>query len=606
MPLPIEDYAVIGDTHTAALVGRNGSIDWLCLPRFDSPACFSALLGDQSHGHWQIGPHPDEEDVSCSRRYVGDSAALESTFTTATGTVRVLDVMPIGDGRADIVRRVTGVEGEVRIRHEWVVRFGYGAIKPWVSRHHKSEQELILAVAGPDKVILRGPRLPHADASQHVDDFTVREGDELTFSTTWIPSHRDVPELLPFDDRIERTIADFEEWAAECCYEGPYRDAVVRSLLTMRLLTHEETGGIVAAPTTSLPEDFGGERNWDYRYCWLRDAALTLESLLGAGYDGEARLWRDWLVRAVAGDPEDLQIMYAVDGRRDLPERELEHLPGYEDSRPVRIGNGAVKQRQTDVLGEVMIALEMARQAGIEETADSWGLQRALVDSLASHWEERDHGLWEVRGEQQHFTHSRVMVWAAFDRAVRAVEDYDLTGDVERWRELRDRVHAEVLEKGFDAERGTFTQHYDTREVDAALLVMPSIGFLPGDDPRFLGTIAAIEEDLMRDGLVLRYRTSSGVDGLEGDEHPFLACCFWMVSAYAKAGRVDDAHALMERLLALTNDVGLLAEEYDGAAARMAGNFPQAFSHLALVGAAIDLENVDGDGDGPVHERVAG
>ena len=590
MAQPIEDYAVLGDTSTAALIGRNGSVDWLCLPRFDSPACFAALLGEPEHGRWLLGPAGAYE---CSRRYIGESAALESTYTCDTGTVRVLDIMPIGDHRHDIVRRIEGVEGSMRMRHEWIVRLGYGEIRPWVSRHKAHGHELISAVAGPDQIVLRGPRLPRADDGRHVDEFDVVAGDCLTFSTTWIPSYREIPPLLDFDERIRETIARSEQWAQRCEYDGPYRDAVVRSLITLRLMTHGETGGIVAAPTTSLPEEFGGVRNWDYRFCWLRDASLTLESLLDCGYRDEARLWRNWLLRAVAGDPQDLQIMYTVDGSRQLPERELEHLPGYAGSLPVRIGNGAVGQRQTDVLGEAMIALQMARERGLEESEDSWSMQRSLVNDLAEHWDQRDNGLWEVRGPLRHFTHSRAMVWVAFDRAIAAVEQYGLDGPVDMWRELRDQVRDEVLERGFDTRRNTFTQHYETDQVDASLLMLPAVGFIDGDDPKMLGTIEAIEKDLMHHGLLLRYRTESGVDGLAGNEHPFLACSFWLVSAYAMAGRLDDAHALMRRLLELPNDLGLLAEEYDPERGRFAGNFPQAFSHLALVGAAVTLASVE-------------
>ncbi len=587
MPLPIEDYAIVGDTETAALIGRDGSVDWLCLPRFDSPACFAALLGDKSHGRWLLGPADEAEST---RRYVGHSAVLETTHRTATGTVRVIDAMPVNDGRADLVRRVFGVEGTVRMRHEWIVRFGYGRISPWVSRVDVHGTRVISAVAGPDRLNLRGDRLPHAADHVHADEFDVSAGDELTFTTTWLPSHRPPARPLETDHRLVDTQDAHERWAARCSYDGPHREAVLRSLLTLRLLTHSGTGGIVAAPTTSLPEDFGGERNWDYRYCWLRDAALTLEAFLACGYSGEARLWRDWLLRAVAGDPCDLQVMYAVDGGRDLPERELEHLPGYAGSRPVRIGNAAVTQRQTDVLGEVMAALHIARELGLEDSHDSWSLQRALVDELADTWEKPDHGLWEIRGPQQRFTHSRVMVWVAFDRAVRAVEEHGLAGPVERWRALRDEVRAEVLDRGFDESRNTFTQHYDTGAVDASLLVLPTVGFIAGDDPRMLGTIEAIEAELMEHGFLLRYRTETGVDGLAGDEHPFLACSFWLVSAYAQAGRLDDAHTLMERLLTLPNEVGLLPEEYDPVRQRFVGNFPQAFSHLTLVGAAIHLE----------------
>ncbi len=478
----------------------------------------------------------------------------------------------------------------MRLRHEWVVRFGYGRIRPWVRRQEDHGLQVITAVAGPDRLILRGPRLPRAQDGHHVDEFDVEAGQTLTFSTTWVPSHHPLPEPLEFEHRIAETIRASEEWAGGCTYDGPFRAAVVRSLVTLRLLTHGGTGGIVAAPTTSLPEDFGGERNWDYRYCWLRDASLTLEALLESGFGNEARLWRGWLLRAVAGDPQDLQIMYAVDGGRDLAERTLPHLPGYAGSTPVRIGNGAVEQRQTDVLGEVMIALEMARDIGAHDSRDSWSLQRTLVEELADHWNEPDNGLWEIRGPQRLFTHSRVMVWVAFDRAIDAVERHGLEGPVEKWRALREKVREEVMARGYDAQRNTFVQHYDTTEVDASLLQLSDVGFIDGDDPRMLGTIAAIEEDLLRDGLLLRYRTTSGVDGLSGSEHPFLACTFWLVEAYAHAGRLDDADALMRRLLELPNDVGLLAEEYDPVHDRFVGNFPQAFSHLALVGAANQLE----------------
>ncbi|PKH41268.1 Glucoamylase (glucan-1,4-alpha-glucosidase), GH15 family [Nocardioides alpinus] len=587
MALPIEDYALIGDRGTAALVGKDGSIDWLCLPRFDSPACFAALLGTEDNGRWLLAPA--DPVTATSRRYVDGTALLETTFTTAGGEVVLLDLMPTGDGRADVVRRLTCTRGTVRIRHDWVVRTDYGQVRPWVSREHAYDEEVVVAVAGPDKLVLRGPRLPRGHDGHHSDEFEMTAGDEATFSMTWVNSWFDVPAPLGMTERVAATTREQREWSQRSPRDVPHADMVRRSLLTLLLMTHAETGGIVAAPTTSLPEDFGGERNWDYRYCWLRDAALTLESLLGAGYDDEALDWRRWLLRAVAGDPADLQIMYTVDGGRQLPERELPHLPGYADSRPVRIGNGAVSQRQNDVLGEVMIALELAREAGLAETPNSWALQRALVDELADHWDEPDNGLWEIRGPQRHFTHSRVMVWVAFDRAVRAVEQHDLPGPVERWRELRDRVREEILDKGFDSTRGTFTQHYDATEVDASLLTIPLVGFLPGDDPRVLGTIEAIMTDLMRDGLLLRYRTQTGVDGLTGDEHPFLACSFWLVSALASAGRRDEAGALLDRLCALANDVGLLSEEYDPAHQRMVGNFPQAFSHLALVQAALAL-----------------
>jgi len=589
MPLPIEDYAAIGDRHTAALVGIDGSIDWLCLPQFDSHACFAGILGNDENGHWLLGPSGKHTAV---RRYIGDTAVLETTYHTDKGEVRVTDVMPTGDHRADLVRRVEGLRGTVSFRHSWVVRFDYGRIRPWVHREEVEGEQAIIATAGPDKLILTGPRLPTAVDGHHEETFDVSAGERLDFTLTWIPSYRQIPGAIDIDAQLSYTLDEQQTWADACQYDGPWRRQVVRSLVTLRGLTHVDTGGIVAAPTTSLPEDFGGERNWDYRYCWLRDAALTLEALLAAGRADNAHHWRDWLLRAIAGDPDDMQVMYTVEGGRHLPERELDHLAGYADSRPVRIGNRAVGQRQTDVLGEVMGALSMARNHGVAETRDSWSLQRTLVNQLADDWRRPDNGLWEIRGQLRHFTHSRVMVWAAFDRAIEGVEEHGLHGPVDEWRAVRDLVREEIMERGFDTRRNTFTQHYDTDEVDASLLVLPMVRFIDGDDPRMLGTIEAVEKDLMRDGLLLRYRTQSGIDGLDGDEHPFLACSFWLVSAYALAGRHDEASALMDRLTGLPNDVGLLSEEYDVAGDRMVGNFPQAFSHLALVIAAMNLARV--------------
>lgn len=585
-PLPIASYAIIGDQHTVALVGLNGSIDWLCLPRFDSASCFSALLGDEAGSRWAITP---VGEYTARRHYREGTNILVTTFTTPDGEVRVTDLMPLGDRRADIVRRIEGVSGTVRLRHDLVIRFDYGRIKPWVHRDRNSDEEVIVAVAGPDKLVLAGPRLPRPIDGHHHDEFAVHQADLLDFTLTWVPSHRDVPPRLDIDARIAATSADQRSWLARSPEEGPFSSHVERSLLTLRALTHEDTGGIVAAPTTSLPEDIGGVRNWDYRYSWLRDAALTVEAMIGGGRPERARPWRDWLLRAVAGDPEDLQIMYAVDGARHLVETELDHLAGYADSRPVRIGNGAVSQRQGDVVGEVICALASARDLGLPETKDSWSLQRTLVKGLLNTWNLPDHGIWEIRGPRRDFTHSRVMMWAAFDRMVTGVEQHGLEGPVDRWREARDEIRAEVLERGFNSERNTFTQHYATAEVDASLLLIPAVGLLPGDDPRVLGTIAAIEQDLLRDGLLLRYRTESGVDGLPGNEHPFLACSFWLVSAYALAGRTDQATELMTRLVSLSNDVGLLSEEYDVENDLMVGNFPQAFTHLALVQAARNL-----------------
>jgi len=586
MALPIEQYAVIGDRRTAALVGTNGSVDWLCLPQFDSAACLAGLLGTDDHGHWQLEP---TERYETERRYIGDSAVLETTFTTDDGVVTLTDLMPRNDGRSDLIRKIAGVRGTVRMRHEWRIRLDYGLVRPWVKRVTIDGVEVITAVGGPDQLVLRGPRLPEAVDHSHNDEFEVSEGDELVFSMTWFPSYAEPADLQLLPGEIEEAIADDEQWAERCTRDIPHHEAVRRSLLTLRLMTDQVTGGIVAAPTTSLPEDFGGERNWDYRYCWLRDAALTLDSLLRAGYTEEADLWRDWLLRTIAGEPARMQVLYAADGSRRLPEVELDHLPGYADSRPVRIGNGAVDQVQHDILGEIMYALERVREIEDDVYQQAWPLQRALVANLAEHWQEPDHGLWEIRGERRFFTHSRVMAWVAFDRAVRALEEFDVPGPLEEWRALRDQIREEVLERGYDAERGTFVQHYETKNVDAALLTLPLVGFIDGDDPRMLGTIAAVEEDLMYNGLVLRYRTETGVDGLSGQEHPFLACSFWLAAAYAEADRLDDAHALFDRLVGLRNDVGLLSEEYDPVRERMVGNFPQAFSHLALVQAAFRL-----------------
>jgi GH15 family glucan-1,4-alpha-glucosidase len=605
-PTPIEDYAVIGDTETVALVSRRGSVDWLCLPRFDSASVFTALLGTPEHGRWLLGPVGES---TSTRSYRGNSFILETTHETSTGAVRVTDVMPLGDGRADVLRQVEGLRGTVEMQHEWVVRFNYGRVRPWVSHHpgHAQDTDVIAAVAGPDMLVLRGTRLPTGEDGRHRDRFDVHEGERLAFSTTWFPSWSSIPPPLDIDERVRETQERSEAWAGRCTYQGRFRDAVVRSLMVLRLLSDTRRGGIVAAPTTSLPECFGGPRNWDYRYCWLRDASLTLEALLMSGYVRVAGAWRDWLVRALAGDPEDMQIMYGIDGRRELPERELTHLPGYAGSRPVRIGNAAVGQTQTDVLGEVMIALHQAREEGLVESAQSWEVQKALVNHLGGCWNQRDHGIWEIRGPRRHFTHSRVMVWAAFDRAVRACEEHGLDGPVARWRRLRDRVREDVLVHGFDEDRNSFTQHYETTDVDAALLLIPLVGFLPANDPRVLGTIAAVERELMCDGLLLRYRTESGIDGLPSGEHPFLACSWWLVAAHALAGHVDEAGDLMDRLAALPNDLGLVSEEYDTKDGRMAGNFPQAFSHLSLIGAAYALSAAEavsaGEVSGPAGKR---
>ncbi|HZI97141.1 MAG TPA: glycoside hydrolase family 15 protein [Actinomycetales bacterium] len=590
MAANIEDYALIGDMHTAALVSRRGSIDWLCLPRFDSPSTFGALLGTEDHGYWRLAPSSAE--ASSSRRYAGETFVLETTWETPDGVVEVTDAMPLGDRRADIVRRVRGVSGTVTMRQELAIRFGYAMAMPWVQRVDDGDgNEAILAVAGPDAVLLRGGPLPRPDDHRHVGEFDVAEGKVVDITLTWYPSHRPVPAAFDVDEALDSTRRWWDGWSDHSDCEGPYEWYVRRSLLVLRALTHEDTGGIVAAATTSLPEQFGGSRNWDYRYCWLRDAALTLEALLTHGYSGEAMDWRTWLLRAIAGDPEDVQIMYGLAGERDLLERELPQFPGYENSRPVRIGNGAVGQYQADVLGEVMIALENARQAGVTEDRFSWPLQRVLLDALTKNWQRPDHGIWEIRGPERHFTHSRVMVWAALDRGVRAVTEHGLEGPADRWAELRDRVRDEIEERGFDRSRGTYTQFYGGEGVDASLLQLAQVGYCEPDDERMLGTVAAIEEDLLRHGCVLRYRTEEGVDGLPPGEHPFLACSFWLVEQYARSGRLDDARELMDLLVGFSNDVGLLSEEYDVEGRRQVGNTPQAFSHLALVRAADALDD---------------
>ncbi|WP_168583123.1 glycoside hydrolase family 15 protein [Gephyromycinifex aptenodytis] len=586
---PIEDYALLSDMRTAALVSRAGSIDWLCLPRFDSEACFAAILGTRENGRWLLGPTGPAET---KRSYEPGTLVLVTQHTTDTGTVKVEDFMPTREHSTHIVRRITGLDGTVEMRHEWVLRFGYGQHYPWIHRvtDHSDlgASEMLVATAGPDSVLLRGPRLPRPDGHVHADEFSVSAGDSLTFAMSWWPSHLHAP--APFDvARAEAsTLASFRAWTDRATYHGCDAEAVRTSLAVLRGLTDRDTGGIVAAPTMGLPEQFGGPRNWDYRYCWLRDASLTLSAFLQCGYKHEVRTWRDWLLRAVAGDPSRMQIMYGVDGRRDLTERELPHLPGYADSRPVLLGNGASEQHQLDVLGEVLSALQAARTIGLEESEDSWALQVALVEDMVEGWDRPDHGLWEIRGQARHFTHSRAMVWVAFDRAIQGVEKHALPGPVERWRKARDEVRADVLERGVGP-GGYFRQHDETDEVDASLLLLAPIGFIAADDPRYLATVAKVEETLLRDGLVLRYRTESGVDGLAGDESPFLACSFWLVEAYALIGRHDEARALMDRLLSLRNDVGLLSEEYDPHQERFVGNTPQAFSHLALINAATAL-----------------
>ncbi|MEV8587492.1 glycoside hydrolase family 15 protein [Streptomyces sp. NPDC051180] len=588
----IEDYALIGDMQTAALVCRDGSVDWLCLPRFDSHAVFAGLLGTEEHGFWRVGPAgpADAEPAPADRRrYQGDSLILESEWDTPRGTVRVTDFMPPRDGAPQLIRIVEGVSGRVRMRSSLRMRFSYGRIVPWV---HKVGDRTV-AVAGPDSVWLDTDAETHGKDLTTYSDFTVTPGDRITLTLSWQPSHKEPPALPDPEGSLAATAEFWREWVDHCTYHGPYREAVVRSLITLKALTYAPTGGIVAAPTTSLPEEIGGVRNWDYRYTWLRDAAITLSSMLRTGYREEARAWRDWLLRAVAGDPENLQIMYGIAGERELGEAELDWLPGYENSGPVRVGNGAANQLQLDVYGEVTEALHLAHMTGLSRNDYASLLQIKLINYLEKHWDQPDEGIWEVRGPRRHFVHSKVMAWVAVDRTIKLIESGDADGPLERWQALRDEIHHDVCEKGYDKERNTFTQSYGSKELDASLLLIPQMGFLPPDDKRVIGTIEAIQRELStEDGFVLRYPTAgeeAGVDGLEGDEGAFLACSFWLADDLAMIGRVDEARTLFEKLLSLRNDLGLLAEEWDPRLQRQVGNFPQAFSHVPLIDTALRL-----------------
>ena len=578
----IEDYAFLSDTQTCALVSRDGCVDWLCFPRFDSGACFASLLGDGKNGRWRF--HPAEKITATRRRYRGDTLILETEIETAGGMVRLIDFMPPRGKAPDIVRIVEGIRGAVPMRMELTIRFDYGHIVPWVRKRDGALE----AIAGPDALVLRTPVETRGENLHTVADFTIHAGDRVPFVLTWYASHEEPPRAIHPEHALRDTESYWSDWSANCRTHGPWRDAVVRSLITLKGLTYAPTGGIVAAATTSLPEKIGGVRNWDYRYCWLRDATFTLLALMDAGYLDEARAWREWLLRAVAGSPEQMQIMYGVCGERRLNEFELPWLAGYENSQPVRVGNAASEQFQLDVYGEVLDSMYRADRAGIKTSEPDWRLQVALLRALETKWELPDYGIWEVRGAPQHFTHSKMMAWVAFDRAVKLVEECGCFAaeHLERWREIRDRLHAQVCEKGFNARKQAFTQVYGSEQLDASLLMMPLVGFLPASDPRVRGTVEAIERELMVDGFVLRYRTDNQVDGLPGGEGVFLLCTFWLADCLHLIGRTEDARALFERLLALRNDVGLLAEEYDPREQRMLGNFPQAFSHVALVNTA--------------------
>jgi GH15 family glucan-1,4-alpha-glucosidase len=591
----LEDYALIGDRHSAALVSRQGSIDWLCLPRFDSDACFAALLGGPEHGRWMI--RPSGAVTRSTWAYRPGTLILETRYETETGAVVVVDFMRPRHEAPVLVRMIRGERGKVDLSMELTLRFGYGWVVPWVRKIDGGLQ----AIAGPDLVEVRSAVAMRGEGLKTLADFSVAEGDTASFVLTWSPSHTPDTASPEAHAALALTEKHWTEWSSHYSMDGPYGEVVHRSLLTLKALTYAPTGGIVAAPTTSLPESLGGERNWDYRYCWLRDATFTLYALMNAGYRQEAAAWRGWLLRAVAGKASQLQTLFGLAGESRIRETELPWLPGYEGSTPVRIGNAASHQLQIDVWGEVMDALFLARRVGLADPDDSWSLERTLVVHLESLWKEPDEGIWEVRGPRRHFTHSKVMAWVAFDRAVRSIEEYGLPGPLDRWRAVRDEIHASVCENGFDPKRGTFVQSYGAREIDGSLLMLALVGFLPASDPRIIGTVRAVEEDLLNGGFVARYRPQPELDGQRDSEGVFLPCSFWLVDNYVLQGRTQDARALFERLLSLCNDLGLLSEEYDPVGRRMLGNFPQAFSHVSLVNSARNLSSTDG----PAHHRKA-
>lgn len=595
----LEEYGLIGNTLTAALVAQDGSLDWLCVPRFDDDACFAALLGGDEHGRWRIAPAGRVKSVS--RRYRADTAILETTFDTDDGRVTLVDFMPFSDDKhyVDVVRLVRSDEGCVPMRMELTMRFGYGGIVPWVRR----EDYGLSAVAGPDALQLRTPVALESRNLTTIADFSVGGGATVPFTLAYHPSHWPPRPADDFASHLQETEARWRQWAGRCCYQSTrpgWRDAVIRSLITLKLLTFQPTGGMVAAPTTSLPEQLGGVRNWDYRYCWIRDATLTLYSLLDSGYREEAIAWREWLLRAVAGDPRQLQIMYGLSGERRLMEHDLPWLPGYEQSKPVRIGNAAYDQRQLDVPGELMDALHAGRRLNIGFNDPAWRLQKTILKQLENDWDQPDEGIWEVRGGPRHFTHSRLMCWVAFDRGIRAIEDHGLSGPLERWRSIRERIRDDIHRNGWHEGKRSYVQFYGGAALDASLLLMAQVGFLSPEGPRFRSTVEAIERELMADGLVLRYRPEETPDGLPGDEGAFLVCSFWLADAYVMLGRHDDAVELFERLLSYRNDLGLLAEEYAPNLGRQLGNFPQAFSHIGLINTAHNL----GVGRQPARQRA--
>lgn len=591
MSLPIESYAVIGDLHTVALVSKFGSIDWLCLPHFDDEACFASLLGDERNGHWTIAPTNKVEAVS--RRYRPETLVLETEISCESGIIRVTDFMPIRESTdhhlPEIIRIVEGLEGSVEVQSTLCMRFDYGRSKPFVRRL----EEGVHALAGPDGVLVISPSDVTIDDHSVDCKITVNPQDRHVFQIVWHKSWEDIPEASAHQDAIEETTNFWRTWSEQCSYQGKAREAVMRSLITLKSLTYWPSGGVVAAATTSLPEQIGGERNWDYRYCWLRDSSVTLEALNRCGYLEEAQSFRDWLIRAIAGDPSQMQIMYGISGERRLIENEVDWLPGYANSAPVRIGNAASDQFQLDVYGEVMDAQEYGRTAGIEASEEAWSLQLQLAGFVEDHWHEPDDGIWEVRGGRKHFTHSKVMAWVAIDRTVRAITEHGLPGDAEHWQTLADKIHADVLANGIDRERNCFTQYYGSKEMDASLLVIPQVGFLPLDDERIINTVHAVGTELDKNGLILRYRADATDDGLTGEEGTFIMCSFWLVECLAMIGEVQKAQMLFDRLLDIRNDVGLLSEEYDTVHHRMLGNMPQAFSHVGLINAALALQDAD-------------
>ena len=580
----IEDYAMIGDLGTAALVGRDGSIDWLCWPRFDSDACFAALLGTPEHGRWRIAARDGAAKIT--RRYRPNTLILETRFETDEGTAVLIDFMPPRGLHSQLIRIVRGERGRVAFHSELILRFGYGAIVPWVTR---LDEMTLRGIAGPDMAVLRSSAKMRGENFKTVGDFEVAAGEAVPFVLSFARSYQPVPEPVDVEERLRATEEFWTEWAGRNKIEGPWNDAVTRSLITLKALTYAPTGGMAAAATASLPECIGGHRNWDYRFCWLRDATLTLLALMNAGYYDEAQMWRDWLLRAAAGSPRQIQIMYGLRGERRLTEWEVTWLPGYENSQPVRIGNAAHNQVQLDIFGEVMDALHQARQGGLGANEAGWAMQREFLAHLEQIWPDRDEGIWEVRSGREHFTYSKAMAWLAFDRAIKSAETHNLPGPLDRWRKIRERIHNDVCAHGFNNELCSFVRSYGSKELDASLLLLPVIGFLPPQDPRIIGTIEAMERGLMHDGLVRRYDTGTSDDGLPAGEGMFLACSFWLADAYLMLGRRDDAVQLFERLLSLRNDLGLLSEQYESRTRRLVGNFPQAFSHLALVNTACNL-----------------